>query len=37
LSTLVAIAKTLDVPVCELLDEKVNHARDHRRKRKARR
>jgi transcriptional regulator with XRE-family HTH domain len=28
-STLIAIAKAVNVPVCELLDERVNHARQH--------
>lgn len=36
-STLVAIAKALDVPVCELLDERIKHGRDHRRKRTTKR
>lgn len=33
-STLVAIATALDVPVCELLDEKVKHERDHQRRKR---
>jgi transcriptional regulator with XRE-family HTH domain len=36
-STVLAIAKAMKLPVCELLDERVNHARDHRPKRQARR
>jgi transcriptional regulator with XRE-family HTH domain len=35
-STLIAIAKAVNVPVCQLLDERVNHAQQHG-KRKAKR
>jgi transcriptional regulator with XRE-family HTH domain len=34
-STLIAIAKAVNVPVCELLDERVNHGRHTRRKAKS--
>lgn len=33
-ATLVAISKALDIPVCELLDEKTSHANHRRRKRR---
>lgn len=37
ISTVIAIAQAMKIPLCELIDEKVNHARHQRRKRQARR